>query len=122
MSLTVKYRNKAKVPYPNAYASAEESAKSIEKYQFNCAQRAHANFTENHTNFLVTLLVAGIGMPEISAGLGAMWILGRFLYASGYVRPKQDGGKGRYNGIIWYIPHVGLIGMAGWSAWKVVMG
>ena len=56
----VKYRKAAKVPYPNAYASAAEAKENKDKYLFNCAQRAHANFIEHHPQFLVGLLVGGI--------------------------------------------------------------
>lgn len=121
-TLTGTYRKKSGVPYPNAYASAEECANSLAKYQFNCAQRAHANFSDWHPSFLVQLLVAGLAFPQWSAGLGVAWCVARLMYARGYVREKQDGGKGRYSGIWWYIPHLGLMGMAGVSAWRMVMG
>lgn len=48
------------------------------------AQRAHANFTENLTPFLGQLLLAGVRFPLLSAGLGAAWVVTRFMYAQGY--------------------------------------
>lgn len=114
------FRSKAKVPYPNAYASHEDSDKSIEKYQFNCAQRAHANYLENYPDFLVTLAVAGLKYPEVSAGLGAVYLVSRIFYALGYARPVRDGGKGRYNGITQYFGKMGLLGLSFVSAYKLL--
>ena len=54
------YRRAAKVPYPNAYASAAECKESKEKYLFNCAQRSHANFLEHQPQMLVGLLIGGL--------------------------------------------------------------
>ncbi|MCJ1436399.1 hypothetical protein MMC27_005778 [Xylographa pallens] len=61
------YRKAARVPYPNAYATATEAAASKEKYLFNCAQRSHAQFLEQLPPFLVTLLVSGLKYPVLSA-------------------------------------------------------
>ena len=54
------YRRAAKVPYPNAYASAVECRENKDKYLFNCAQRAHGNFLEHQPSMLVGLLVGGL--------------------------------------------------------------
>ncbi len=57
---TGSFRKAAKVPYPIAYASAAESKESKEKYLFNCAQRAHANYLEHYPQMLVGLMVGGL--------------------------------------------------------------
>ncbi|KAL8774235.1 MAG: hypothetical protein Q9209_000986 [Squamulea sp. 1 TL-2023] len=46
MLRTGSYRRAAKVPYPNAYATAAEAKESKDKYLFNCAQRSHVQFLE----------------------------------------------------------------------------
>ncbi|KAI4255065.1 MAG: hypothetical protein LQ352_002739, partial [Teloschistes flavicans] len=43
---TGQYRRRAKVPYPNAYATAQEMKEDRDKYLFNCAQRSHITFLE----------------------------------------------------------------------------
>ena len=63
----------AKVPFPNAYASAEEAKASKEKHVFNCAQRAHANFLEHWEIMLV-----GMGVSGISCGFFPVFTLRRF--------------------------------------------
>ena len=108
-------RKAAGVPYPNAYASAEEAEKSVEKLAFNAAQRAHANFTENYTPFLISLGSSGLKFPVLATGLGASWIVARFLYAWGYARPglqHSKDGKGRIIGAWGVLPLVGLMGLA----------
>ena len=57
---TVKHRKAAKMPYPNAYATAAEASESKEKYLFNCAQRAHANYLEHWPSLLVGLAAGGL--------------------------------------------------------------
>jgi glutathione S-transferase len=109
------------VPYPIHYAPESEAATSIEKYQFNCAQRAHYNWLENLPNFLITLFVAGLKFPEWSAGLGAVYLVGRILYATGYTRPIRDGGRGRYNGMIYYVGIFGLTGLAVTTVYQSLM-
>ena len=120
--MTGHFRRLAAVPYPNAYAPHEEAEKSVAKYRFNCAQRAHANFDDAHPSLLVNLLVAGLAFPEVAAGMGLVWTLGRLFYLLGYTREKVDKGRGRYNGVWWLLPHMALFPMAGWSVYKIVFG
>ncbi|MCJ1287006.1 hypothetical protein MMC26_006353 [Xylographa opegraphella] len=114
------YRKAARVPYPNAYATATEAAASKEKYLFNCAQRSHAQFLEQLPPFLVTLLVSGLKYPVLSAGMGAFWVVCRVFYAIGYTRPQMEGGKGRYWGAGYYIPTFALLVMSGMTGWSMV--
>jgi len=55
------------------------------------AQRAHANFTENLTPFLGSLLIAGLRFPTYAAGLGALWSFARTGYAYGYTKGGPAG-------------------------------
>ena len=114
------FRVKAKIPYPNAYASHEQAEKSLDAYRFNCAQRAHQNFLEVYPEFLTQLAIAGLTFPELSAGLGAFYLVARVLYAVGYTRAVRDGGKGRYNGVIQYVPRIGLLGLSLASVYKLI--
>ncbi|CCF47515.1 MAPEG family protein [Colletotrichum higginsianum] len=94
--LTSKYRKASGLVYPAPYASNEQAAKDPKAYQFNCAQRAHANFTENQPSFLGALLISGLRYPVASAVLGAGWALSRVFYAFGYT--SGAGPKGRIGG------------------------
>ncbi|KAH7152984.1 hypothetical protein EDB81DRAFT_790195 [Dactylonectria macrodidyma] len=98
VQLTSKYRKASGLKYPIAYASNELAEKDPKAYQFNCAQRAHSNFTENQTSFLGALLVSGLHYPVAAATLGAGWALSRVVYALGYT--SGQGPKGRLIGSI----------------------
>ena len=117
--VTGHFRGRAKVPFPNAYASANEVATSKEKFLFNCAQRAHAQFLEHYPLFLTSLAVAGLRDPTWAAGLGASWIVARFMFLWGYTRATgNENGRGRYWGGWYQFPQIGLMGMAMWTGWK----
>ncbi|KAG7288789.1 hypothetical protein NEMBOFW57_005147 [Staphylotrichum longicolle] len=75
----------------------EQADKDPKAFAFNCAQRAHANFTENLTPFLGALLVSGLQYPVFAASLGAVWTVGRVLFALGYT---SSGPQGRLAGSI----------------------
>jgi glutathione S-transferase len=86
-------RKPAGISYPTMYATEEQVAKNPAAYKFNCAQRAHGNFLENQSSFLIGLLVAGLRWPVVAAGLGAGYVVFRILYGIGYV---SKGPNGRY--------------------------
>eukprot|EP00057_Strongylocentrotus_purpuratus_P021383 XP_011675857.1 PREDICTED: microsomal glutathione S-transferase 3-like [Strongylocentrotus purpuratus] len=54
-------RKTHKVEYPTFY--------SPDNQLFNCFQRAHGNTLENYPQFLMFLLLAGIGFPRASSVL-----------------------------------------------------
>jgi len=86
-------------------------------------QRAHANYQEHLPNFLVYLFVAGLRYPEISAAMGFSWCVARTMYAMGYTRKdNNEKGNGRYFGIWWYVPHLGLLALSAWSAFQIATG
>jgi glutathione S-transferase len=111
-------RKAAKVAYPAAYAPPERT--DAEAFKFNCAQRAHANFAENHPTALAALLIAGLRFPLVAAGMGFGWSLGRYLYMTGYTRGDQ-GGKGRYQGVFYHIFSTGLILMAAYNGTMMIL-
>jgi len=121
MEYTATMRKGAKVPYPNPYATANDAATSPEKYRFNCAQKAHAQFNEHHPTMLLSLLISGLRYPEAAAYMGFAWTAGRLAYLLGYARKNAPAdGKGRLIGIWWNVPHLGLLGTAFYTAWKMV--
>lgn len=79
-AIVTKLRRPAKVPYPHSYASIEQCKENALAEQFNCAQRAHANFLENAPQTMLYLLVAGVKWPNLSATLGAIWVFFRVLF------------------------------------------
>ncbi|KAJ3302203.1 Microsomal glutathione S-transferase 3 [Kappamyces sp. JEL0829] len=102
-------RKKAKVPYPHMYCSPEECEKDKAKHIFNCAQRAHHNTLENFPSFLVLLATSSILYPTYAGALGFTWIVGRIMYANGYISGNPSN---RQQGVVQY---VGLLGMLGLS-------
>jgi glutathione S-transferase len=116
---TGKYRKAAKVNYPGAYAPSSRT--DTEAHQFNCAQRAHANFIENQASMLGALLLAGIKFPITSAAMGGAWTVSRYLYMVGYSK-GGEGGKGRYQGIYFWLFQTGLIGLTIYSGVTMVLG
>jgi glutathione S-transferase len=95
--LTSSSRKAAGIKYPISYASAEQADKDPRAFTFNCAQRAHANFTENLTPFLAALLIAGLKYPVFAGTLGGAWSAARLLFAIGYT---SNGPKGRIVGSV----------------------
>jgi len=115
---TGKFRKAAKVPYPNTHANPTRT--DIEALRFNCAQRAHMNYTENLPSFLGALLLAGLKFPLASAALGFFWSFARYLYMVGY-STGAEGGKGRLKGIYYVIAQYGLIGLAIYNAVTMIL-
>jgi len=88
-------RKKYEVKYPTMYSDKEPV--------FNCIQRAHQNTLEVYTTFLILLFLSGIQHPCLAAGCGALWLVGRYLYAQGYYTgdpSKRNRGAVGYIGLI----------------------
>lgn len=120
------FRRTAKIPYPFEYASYEQCqtaapASKTAMLRFNAAQRAHQNFNENHPTVISTLLISGLRWPAATAVLGAVWSVNRVVYAIGYTNTAEEGGKGRYYGVLGNLVHYSLIIMSGISAYKIAM-
>ncbi|KAJ5473565.1 hypothetical protein N7475_003131 [Penicillium sp. IBT 31633x] len=110
-AVTTSLRKKAKVPYPHSYASMELCKENAHAEQFNCAQRAHANFLENATQTMLFTLVAGLKYPTYAAGLGAAWVIFRTLFLYGYVYSGKPQGKGRMMGGFFWLVQGALWGL-----------
>lgn len=119
---TGSYRKAAGVSYPNAYATPEQAATNPAAYLLNCAQRAHANFTENHTSTVAALLIAGLKYPRTAAACGFGWTVSRYLYMLGYCDASKPAGKGRYRGIAYWLFQVVLMGFSAAVGVQLVLG
>ncbi|XP_010243917.1 PREDICTED: microsomal glutathione S-transferase 3-like [Nelumbo nucifera] len=82
-----KARKKYKVFYPTLYALESENK---DAKLFNCVQRGHQNSLEMMPMFFVSLLLGGLQYPKISAGLGLLYIVGRYFYFTGYATGVPD--------------------------------
>lgn len=112
-------RKAAKIPYPLAYAPSSRTDKDA--FVFNCVQRSHANFVENQVSMLGSLFIAGLRFPLASAAMGAAWSVSRYLYMRGYAN-GQEGGKGRYQGIVFWLFQFGLMATAGYTGIAMALG
>ena len=61
-------------------------------YEYNLKQRAHANYLEQVLPISLFLLVAGIEHGQYAAGLGAAYLVFRYLYIKGFTT-EADGRK-----------------------------
>ncbi|KAI4785471.1 membrane-associated proteins in eicosanoid and glutathione metabolism, partial [Aureobasidium sp. EXF-8845] len=118
------FRKAAGLGYPTPYAdSAQLAAASPENkhklYLFNCAQRAHGNYLENHYMALTTLLIGGLRYPLLSSAFGLVWSLGRVVYALGYTSKTKDNGKGRLAGAFFWLAQLGLFVNAGLTGYNL---
>jgi glutathione S-transferase len=83
---------------------------------FERAFRVQANTLEAAMMFLPALWIAGsYGSSKIAAALGAVWLLGRVLYITGYLKAAEKRGMG------FIIAFIALVGLLGFGAWGVAM-
>ena len=123
IAITVgKLRRKAKVAYPTPYASPEQTKTDPDAYALNCAHRAQANTIENMPSFIPALLIAGLGFPKAATTLGATYLVSRVLFTVGYINSKiGDGGRGRRIGGWGVIPLLGLVSLAGYVGYQMII-
>lgn len=113
-------RKKAKVLYPNPYATAEQAKSNPAAHKFNCAQRAHGNLLENLPQTVALLLFNGLFYPRATPALGLGWVLFRSIYAYGYITSDKPDGKGRSYGGAFWLTQLALIGMAITTGLKMI--
>jgi glutathione S-transferase len=70
---------------------------------------------------LAALLLAGLRFPLTAAAMGAGWSVSRYLYMKGYSRGDAEG-KGRYQGIGFFLFQLGLSVLAGYNGVMMVLG
>ena len=99
--------------------SSATAEKKHALYLWNCAQRAHGNFLENHTPVVVALLISGLLYPVTSALLGVGWSVSRVAYAVGYTQTQRSDGKGRLIGAPMWLFQLGLFGLTAVVGYKI---
>jgi len=108
-------RYPAEVKAPARYASDEQIKAKPEALRFNCAQSAHANFTETHFPIVGSMLIGGLVLPVPAAILGGVWTLGRIMYLYGYVSKSGPQARGR-GFMVSGLSGLGLMGTAAYAA------
>jgi len=83
---------------------------------FERAFRVQANTLESALAFLPALWIAGsYSSSKIAAVLGAVWLLGRVLYITGYLKAAEKRGMG------FIISFLALVGLLGFGAWGIAV-
>ncbi|KAJ1862068.1 hypothetical protein LPJ57_006421 [Coemansia sp. RSA 486] len=108
-------RKKYKVDYPdNGGGRFSDKLSDDDWIKFNSIKRASDNYSEQVGIVLTMLMAAGLFMPRAAASLGAIYMVGRFVYAAGY---KASGPKGRMFGApLMALSLVSLAGIAAYNA------
>ncbi|KAM6498461.1 hypothetical protein JOM56_006409, partial [Amanita muscaria] len=88
--LVMKYRQRARIQYPQLYAEKSEAEANPEAKKFNCAQRAHHNTLENLPMIYIPTLVTGLKYPLFAAVACTLWSLSRISYTHGYITGNPD--------------------------------
>ena len=70
---------------------------------------------------MAALLIAGLKYPVASAALGALWCVGRVLYAVGYTAADKKNGSGRRRGTIGYVGQLGLYALVAKTGYDLLM-
>ncbi|KAK9827409.1 hypothetical protein WJX74_000273 [Apatococcus lobatus] len=109
-------RRKYGVKYPKMYADGE----SKEAQNFNCIQRSHQNTSEQIGPVLVTQALLGLYHPITAASLGAIWAIGRIVYAVGY--SSGDPAKRTPGSAVSFLSYFGLLGAIAVVGFRSVTG
>ncbi|ORY04808.1 hypothetical protein K493DRAFT_311201 [Basidiobolus meristosporus CBS 931.73] len=112
-------RKKYNVPYPDMGNGRLSTKLTDEEWtSFNNVQRTHQNYVEQISTAQSLVLLGGLYFPEVSATLGAIYILGRAIYTEGY---KRVGPRGRIYGVIPIdLSLLGLVGVTLFGAAKTL--
>ncbi|TPX33973.1 hypothetical protein SmJEL517_g03194 [Synchytrium microbalum] len=112
-------RRKFGVSYPDMGHGRYSAKLTDEQWvTFNSFQRVHYNYLEQIPTFTFAMLASGIWYPRVSASLGAIYILGRYMYATGYY---NSGPQGRTTGFgVFSIANMSLLGTLVYASLKVM--
>ncbi|XP_042491663.1 microsomal glutathione S-transferase 3-like [Macadamia integrifolia] len=99
-----KARKKYKMFYPVLYALESENK---DANLFNCVQRGHQHSLEMMPVFFALLLLGGLQYLVVAAGLGFVYIVGRYFYFNGY---GSGDPKKRMRGGFYALSLLGLVG------------
>ncbi|KAJ3375119.1 Microsomal glutathione S-transferase 3 [Allomyces arbusculus] len=87
-------------------------------HEFNSAQRVHQNYLEQMATVNTAIFCSGIFNPTWTAGLTAVYILGREVFIRGYINQGPDA---RLRGsVIFWPAFFGMIGIATHGAVKLL--
>lgn len=83
---------------------------SVEDWMaLNTAQRAAGNYLEQQTAIVTLLLLSGLFYPLFAASIGAVYMVGRYLFSTGI--QSKSGTSGRAKGFfICMLCHLALLG------------
>ncbi|KAI8801393.1 hypothetical protein BJ742DRAFT_31044 [Cladochytrium replicatum] len=115
-----KFRRQFGLEYPDMGNGRHSGKLTDDQWKiFNNAQRVHYNYLENFGPNIVCLLISGLFQPKVTAGLAVSYIVGRYLYGSGYM--SQAGPKGRYRGSLFiYVASLSWIGISMYGCIKML--
>ncbi|KAJ3361095.1 hypothetical protein GGF32_007782 [Allomyces javanicus] len=104
-------RKKHDVQYPDMGCGRYASKLTDDEWhEFNSAQRAHQHYLEQLPVVNTVAFLAGMFNVKWTAGLTGLYIVGRQLYASGYV---SNGPHARMRGVRVFMPaFLGMVGIA----------
>jgi len=112
----VPIRKKLGVPYPDMGSGRHAAKLSDEDWTtFMSHQRGHYNYVEQFAAAQSALLISGIFYPRFAAAVGAVYIVGRQLYAWGY---RSRGPNGRMVGVA--LLDIALFTLFGTSLWGTI--
>lgn len=59
------------------------------------------------------MLISGFEYPKLAAGLGAVWVVGRYIYAVNYTSVSEENvnGKGRFGGGGFHLSALSQVGL-----------
>jgi len=98
-----KARKRLEVKYPVMYSNENNGDN-----EFNCIQRAHQNTLEAYPTFLFLILTSGLAYPKITAAAGAVYLLGRIIYAKGYYSGNPE--KRAPGGLLCHLAELVMLG------------
>ncbi len=111
--LVVKARKQYGVEYPTLYLPPEHK----DAFNYNSAQRAHQNTLEMWSSVQVMMIITGLAYPIVSAVLGAVWVLGRFIYGFSYSSGGPE--KRMIGGFVSHLGDFPLIILCFITVWKL---
>jgi len=77
--------------------------------KLNTAQRAAGNYLEQQTAIITLLLLSGLFNPIFSACTGAVYMVGHYMYATGFKDKKGTSARGPGFGMV-MLCHLALLG------------
>ncbi|KAK9896776.1 membrane-associated proteins in eicosanoid and glutathione metabolism [Cystobasidium minutum MCA 4210] len=109
-------RKKAKIGYPQLYATPEQEKASKDALVFNCTQRAHQNTLEFASFALFSTLLNGILYPQFAAANMAIYLVGKVLYTEGY---RTGDPSKRQRGFMASLAQITMLFASTWTSYQI---